>query len=77
MLLETLERHVRERGGRSFLRHAGRTVSYAEFDALSNRAANALGARGVVKGDRVTLALGNSVEYVVAAIASASPRSVT
>jgi acyl-coenzyme A synthetase/AMP-(fatty) acid ligase len=68
VLLETLGRHVRERGARPFLRHAGRTVSYAEFDALSNRAANALGARGVVKGDRVTLALGNSVEYVVAAI---------
>ena len=59
---------MRERGARPFLRHAGRTVSYAEFDALSNRAANALGARGVVKGDRVTLALGNSVDYVVAAI---------
>ena len=68
MLLETLGRHVRERGARPFLRHAGRTVSYAEFDALSNRAANALGGRGVVKGDRVTVALGNSVEYVVAAI---------
>jgi hypothetical protein len=42
---------VRERGARPFLaRGPGR--SYAEFDALSNRAANALGARGVVKGDR-------------------------
>jgi crotonobetaine/carnitine-CoA ligase len=68
MLLDVLRRHVRERGARPFLRHAGRTVSYAEFDALSNRAANALAARGVVKGDRVTLALGNSVDYVVAAI---------
>src|SRR5215831_13601096 len=68
MLLDVFARHVRERGARPFIRHAGRTVSYAEFDALSNRAANALAARGVVKGDRVTLALGNSVDYVVAAI---------
>jgi acyl-CoA synthetase (AMP-forming)/AMP-acid ligase II len=68
VLLETLARHVRERGARPFLRHAGRTVSYADFEALSNRAANALVTRGVGKGDRVTLALGNSVEYVVAAI---------
>jgi crotonobetaine/carnitine-CoA ligase len=68
MLLDVLRSHVRERGERPFLRHAGRTVSYAEFDALSNRAANALAARGVVQGDRVTLALGNSVDYVVAAI---------
>ena len=67
MLLDVLRRHVRERGERPFLRHAGRTVPYAEFDRLTNRAANALAARGVVKGDRVTLALGNSVEYVVAA----------
>jgi acyl-CoA synthetase (AMP-forming)/AMP-acid ligase II len=68
MLLDVFARHVRERGARPFLRHGGRTVSYAEFDRLSNRAANALAARGVVKGDRVTLALGNSVDYVVAAI---------
>ena len=68
MLLEVLAGHVRERGARPFLRHAGRTVSYADFDRLTNRAANGLAARGVVKGDRVTLALGNSIDYVVAAI---------
>ncbi len=68
MLLDVLARHVRERGERPFLRHAGRTVSYAELERLTNRAANALAARGVAKGDRVTLALGNSVEYVVAAL---------
>ena len=68
MLLEVLARHVRVRGTRPFLRHAGRTVSYAEFDRLTNRAANGLASRGVVKGDRVTLALGNSIDYVVAAI---------
>jgi crotonobetaine/carnitine-CoA ligase len=68
VLLEVLARHVRERGQRPFVRHMGRTVSYADFDRLTNRAANGLAARGVVKRDRVTLALGNSVDYVVAAI---------
>jgi crotonobetaine/carnitine-CoA ligase len=68
MLLEVLGRHAREQGERVFLRHGGRAVGYAEFDRLTNRAANALAARGVAKGDRVTLAHGNAVEYVVAAI---------
>ncbi|MGH7896099.1 MAG: class I adenylate-forming enzyme family protein, partial [Candidatus Binatia bacterium] len=68
MLLDVLARHVRERGERPFLRHAGRVVSYAELGCLTNRAANALAARGVGKGDRVTLAHGNAIDYVVAAI---------
>jgi len=68
MLLDVLARHVRERGDRVFLHHGGRTVTYAEFGRLTNRAANALAARGVVPGDRVTLAHGNAVEYVAAAI---------
>src|SRR5689334_4315329 len=68
MLLDVLATHVRERGARAFLRHGGRTVTYADFDALTDRAAGALAARGVVRGDRVTLAHGNAVEYVVAAI---------
>jgi acyl-CoA synthetase (AMP-forming)/AMP-acid ligase II len=76
MLLDVLARHVRERGGRPFLRHAGRTVSYAELDRLTNRAANALAARGVVAGDRVTLAHGNAVEYVVAALGVLKARAI-
>jgi crotonobetaine/carnitine-CoA ligase len=68
MLLDVLARHVRERGAHPFLRHGGRTVSYAELDRLTNQAANGLARRGVAKGDRVTLALGNSIDYVVAAI---------
>ena len=66
-ILDVLAAQVAARGGRPFLRHAGRDVSYAEFDALANRAAHALLSLGVEKGDRVTLALGNSVEYVVTA----------
>ena len=67
MILDVLARHVATRGAHPFLRHEGRTVSYAEFDRLANRAGHALRGLGVARGDRVTLALGNSLEYVVAA----------
>jgi acyl-CoA synthetase (AMP-forming)/AMP-acid ligase II len=67
MNLDVLARHVATRGTHPFLRHEGRSVSYAEFDRLANRAGHALRSLGVARGDRVTLALGNSVDYVVAA----------
>ena len=66
-LLAALARNVAERGAHPFILHAGRRVSYAELDRLTNRAAHALRGLGVAPGDRVTLALGNSVEYLVAA----------
>ena len=67
LILDVLARNVAQRGNRTFVHHAGRRVTYGEFDRLTNRAAHALRRLGVDKGDRVTLALGNSVEYVVAA----------
>ena len=67
MILDVLARQVTTRGDRVFLRHEGRAVTYAEFDKLANRAANALRDLDVEPGERVTLALGNSIEYVVAA----------
>jgi acyl-CoA synthetase (AMP-forming)/AMP-acid ligase II len=66
-LLDALACAVRDRGAHAFIVHEGRRVSYAEFDALANRAAQALRGLGVEKGDRVTLAMGNSIEYLVAA----------
>jgi len=68
LILDTLARNVATYGDRPFIRHAGRRVTHRELDRLANRAAHALRGLGVEKGDRVTLALGNSVEYVVAAI---------
>src|SRR5215210_2520523 len=44
----------------------GRRLTYREFDAAVNRAANMLSAHGVGKGDVVSLLLPNSAEYVVA-----------
>ncbi|MEO8604157.1 MAG: AMP-binding protein [bacterium] len=64
---EVLAQQVATRRDQVFIRHEGRAVTYGEFDRLSNRAAHALQSLGVVKGDRVTLGLGNSVEYLVAA----------
>jgi long-chain acyl-CoA synthetase len=43
----------------------GRRFTYREFDAAVNRAANLLSARGVGKGDVVSLLLPNSAEYVI------------
>src|SRR3989440_10888825 len=44
----------------------GRRFTYREFDAAANRAANMLSARGVGRGDVVSLLLPNSAEYVIA-----------
>jgi crotonobetaine/carnitine-CoA ligase len=66
-ILDVLAERVAGRGAHPFLKHDGAVVTYADFDARTNRAARALAGRGVRKGDRVTLALGSSIEYVVAA----------
>jgi acyl-CoA synthetase (AMP-forming)/AMP-acid ligase II len=67
MILDVLARNAAERGDHAFLLHERRRIGYRELDRLANRAANALRAHGVAKGDRVTLALGNSIEYVAIA----------
>lgn len=68
LLLELLADRVARRGKHPFLRHEGRDVSYVEFDRLTNQAANALLMMGVARGDRVTVAMANSIEYLVATI---------
>lgn len=65
--LDYLARNVQTRGDHVFAIHEGRKVTYAEFDALVNRCAHALIGLGVRKGDRVTLAMTNCVEYLAAA----------
>lgn len=67
LFLEHLARNRRERPDHPYLVHEGRTVTFAEIDRETNRFAHALRSLGVAKGDRVTLALGNSVEWVIAA----------
>jgi len=67
LILDVLAARVAARGDHPFIVHANRRVTYREFDELTNRAAHALHALGVAKGDRVTLAMGNSIEYLVGA----------
>jgi amino acid adenylation domain-containing protein len=51
------------------VRDGARRCSYGELDALSNRLARALRARGVRRGERVGLCLERSLETVVAVVA--------
>jgi acyl-CoA synthetase (AMP-forming)/AMP-acid ligase II len=67
LLLEVLARKVAERADHPFLIHEEERVGYREFDRRVNRAAHALRALGVRRGDRVTLALGNCLEWPIAA----------
>jgi crotonobetaine/carnitine-CoA ligase len=67
LILDVLARHAAARGDHPFILHEGRRVTYREFDALTNQAARALQELGARKGDRITLAMGNCVEYLVAA----------
>src|SRR6188472_1707030 len=46
-------------------------VTYAEFDVAVNRAAHALAARGLAKGDRLALLSHNCWQYAVLAFATA------
>lgn len=45
--------------------------TYAQVDALTNKFANALIASGVKKGDRVSLFLPNSIEYIISCFGTA------
>jgi crotonobetaine/carnitine-CoA ligase len=67
LLLDVLADKVAKRGNHPFALHEGRRITYGEFDRLTNRVARAFASLGVVRGDRVTLALGNSIEYLAAA----------
>ena len=66
-LLDVLARHLASRRDQALILHAGSRVTYGEFDRLTNRAAHVLRGLGVEAGDRVTLALGNSIHWVAAA----------
>ena len=68
MILDVLARHVATRGRASVPSPRGSRPSPMRSSIASRTApAHALRGLGVGRGDRVTLALGNSLEYVVAA----------
>jgi acyl-CoA synthetase (AMP-forming)/AMP-acid ligase II len=76
-ILDHLRRAVEQRPDHPYLVHEGQRVSFGEFDQRTNRLANALLAAGIERGDRVTLALGSSIEYAVASIGVLKAGAVT
>lgn len=67
LITELVAERARTRGSHPFIRHEGRAVGYDEFDRRSNQAAHAFRQLGVERGDRVSIGMGNSPEYLVAA----------
>lgn len=65
VLGQLIEERARRHAGRTFFRFEDRTISYAEFDALSNRLANGLMAIGVRKGMHVALLIDNRPEIIL------------
>ncbi len=63
---DTLLHNARVRGGREALVLGNTRLTWSEWNAASNRFANALLALGARHGDRVVLLLGNSVPFCVA-----------
>src|SRR5207245_107715 len=64
-LHDRLREVAREIPEKTALRIGDRAVSYRDLDAMSDRLAGALAKRGVRQGDRVTLFIPNSIEFVV------------
>jgi long-chain acyl-CoA synthetase len=65
-LNDRLREVAREVGAKTALIHGERTMTYAELDTASDRLAGALARRGIGAGDRVTIFMPNSIEFVVA-----------
>jgi long-chain acyl-CoA synthetase len=65
-LHDRLREIAREVPDKTALRMGDRSVTFRDVDAMSEQLAAALARRGVKKGDRVTLFMPNSVEFVIA-----------
>ncbi len=63
---DRLREVARELGTKPALIHGDRVLTYAELDERTDRLAAALARRGVARGDRVTLFMPNSIDFVVA-----------
>ena len=62
-LANIVRTHGRERGDRPMITYGQRTISYAEMDRASNRAARGLAAEGVAAQDRIAFLDKNGPEY--------------
>jgi len=65
-LHDRLRESAREVDNKTAVIHGERTMTFAELDAATERLAGALARRGVGRGDRVTLFMPNSIEFVIA-----------
>ena len=61
-----VERNAGKFGDRPAILFEGRTVTWAEFNALANRYAHCLKARGIRRGDVVSLMMENRIEFLAA-----------
>jgi fatty-acyl-CoA synthase len=68
---DLLRRSALREDGKTAIVYGGVRQSYAELDAVVNRSANALTARGIRQGDRIALHAHNSHGFVVASLALA------
>jgi fatty-acyl-CoA synthase len=68
---DLLHRTARRTPGKLAVVSGDLRATYAEFDTAVNRAANALAARGLAKGDRLALLSHNCWQYAVLAFATA------
>jgi acyl-CoA synthetase (AMP-forming)/AMP-acid ligase II len=71
LLTDVLRERVQENPDRIAFISGDRRVTFAEFDRRVDRAANALRAAGVDRGDRVAILDKNSIEYVEQLFAAA------
>src|SRR5579862_2705899 len=67
-VLSAILRQARTRPGRPAVRDPDQRLTYAELEHEAGRVATGLTAAGLAAGDRVALYLGNSVDWVIAAL---------
>jgi acyl-CoA synthetase (AMP-forming)/AMP-acid ligase II len=65
-IADLIARAARQQGRKPCLIEGGRVVSFADFDAATNRFANAMQALGLARGDRVGVLLPNGIDCLVA-----------
>jgi len=65
-MVALMEQACRQYRNRPALYSNEQELSYAQFNDQARRVAGALAKRGVVKGDKVAILLGNCLEYVIA-----------
>lgn len=61
-----VERNAERFGARTAIVFEGRSITWAQFNGLANRYANCLKARGVQRGDVVSLLMENRIEFLAA-----------